>query len=380
MANHQNLFEQFTATSYEQWLEKVKKDLKGRALDDLHWEIEDGVRLAPFYNPNEVVNSVLPIERSTNNWEIGGIVAHTTLTEANKEALESLRGGIEALQFQLDKPVLAADLERLLAQVETDYISVHFNLKGLPVIEFVDQLIIFLKQGGKALTSFKGSLCFDPFEQVNGLETCAALLKKYGEQFDQFKLIQLQDIEETGISDNLAHLLAKGTELLVQLEEQAVPKALVAKHLKLKLNIGTRFFLDLSKLRAIRLLWANLYEAFEIADSQQPTLSVGFASFSMQENPNQNMIQASTQALAAVIGGAEILFIPPASDKEKIAFHNRIARNIQHLLKMESFMDRVVDPAAGSHYIETVTQKLTELAWEKFKAIEQKGGFLSTKK
>lgn len=376
MTNHQNLFEQFSSTNYEQWLEKVEKDLRGRALDDLQWEIEDGIQLAPFYDPERSSDTTLPSERANNNWEIGSIVVNTTLAEANKEALESLKGGVEALKFRLKKSVSAADLERLLSQIETDYISVHFKLQGISVLEFVEQLIIFLEQREKSLTTFKGSLCFDPFEHPEGLKTCAQLLKANGENFHHFRLIQLQDNTEVGISNTLANLLAKGAELLVQLEAHSVAKELVTKHLKLRLDLGTRFFLDLSMLRAIRLLWSNLYQVFNLENSRQPILEVGFTKASIQANPNQNMIHASTQALAAVIGGAEILFIPPASIEEKLSFYNRIARNVQHLLKMESFMDRVVDPAAGSHYIETVTQKLAEIAWEKFQAIEQKGGYL----
>ncbi len=91
------------------------------------------------------------------------------------------------------------------------------------------------------------------------------------------------------------------------------------------------------------------------------------------------MIRAATQALSAVIGGADRLYVLPSNaalGEESSAFSRRIARNVQHLLQLESHTDKVIDPAAGSYYIEKLTDKLTEQAWAKFQEIEGKGGYL----
>ena len=93
----------------------------------------------------------------------------------------------------------------------------------------------------------------------------------------------------------------------------------------------------------------------------------------------QNMIRAATQAMSAVIGGVDRLYIPPANagvPEAPTPFTRRVARNVHHILKMESFLDRVADPGAGSYYIEKLTDTLAESAWSQLQEIERAGGFM----
>ncbi|MDV7393168.1 methylmalonyl-CoA mutase family protein, partial [Arthrospira platensis SPKY1] len=96
------------------------------------------------------------------------------------------------------------------------------------------------------------------------------------------------------------------------------------------------------------------------------------------ENANTNMIRASTQAMSAAIGGADLIYVLPANhalDEASTAFTRRIARNVQHVLKMESRLHQVLDPGAGSYYIEKLTDKLAAQAWAKFQELEASGAF-----
>src|SRR5690606_19484509 len=128
--------------------------------------------------------------------------------------------------------------------------------------------------------------------------------------------------------------------------------------------------------RALKILWANVLEAYGVK-VQMPFIEVHFAPESQDNNINTNMIRAATQALSAVIGGADRLYVLPANaalGEASMSFTRRIARNVQHLLQMESHVDKVFDAGAGSYYIEKLTNILAEKAWAKFQEIEAGGG------
>jgi methylmalonyl-CoA mutase len=109
-----------------------------------------------------------------------------------------------------------------------------------------------------------------------------------------------------------------------------------------------------------------MMKAYGIEKEDFPSITAYFSSLSFDENENTNMIRATTMALSAVTGGVDTLNVMTADHKGS-AFHRRMARNVQHLLKMECYLDRITDPAAGSFYIEQLTAKIAETAWQKFK-------------
>jgi methylmalonyl-CoA mutase len=136
-----------------------------------------------------------------------------------------------------------------------------------------------------------------------------------------------------------------------------------------KIKIGRSYFLEIAKIRALKILWANLQKAWNL--SIQPAyIQAELDPQSQDDNPNKNMIRAATQAMSAVIGGADTLFVLPADEQKDpvgTAFSRRMARNVQHLLKLESHLDKVEDPAAGSYYIQQLTDQLCDLVWEQLR-------------
>ena len=371
MADHQNLFEQFPEITLEQWIEKVEKDLKGRPLEELNSQLEEGITIAPFYHAGgeNVPHTALAQHKVANEWEIGTYVLSKGANAANKEALEYLSGGGEALRFDLKAPIGADDLQQVLLGIETDYISSHFEVGTEQAMHFLTILEQLLTERRKDLKAFRGSLCLDPFSSPEAEVLCLDLIKAHGATFDHFRLLELDATEIQGqeqSTDALVQLLEKGARLLEMARAVSVDKELMAKHFKISIGVGTNYFVEIAKLRALQILWANLNKAFGIGLEHFPELEVHFAYEAMSEDVNQNLIQASTQAMAAVIGGADRLYVPPAGEGEKLGFYSELARNVQHILKMESFLDRVVDPAAGSYYIETLTRQIAEKAWKKF--------------
>lgn len=136
------------------------------------------------------------------------------------------------------------------------------------------------------------------------------------------------------------------------------------KTLSLTISIGTSYFIAIAKIRALKILWENLLQAYDCESIPLP-IDATISPEAYGDNTNTNMIRSMTVAMSAVIGGVHRLTVLPA-DHQKNSSAVRIARNIQHLLKMESYMDRVIDPAAGSFYIEHLTKLFVEKAWDSF--------------
>lgn len=379
MAAEQNLFEEFPEISRTDWLKKIEADLKGGAVEELFWNLDSEISLPPIHHAEDRVGKADSAQKecANNNWEIGAYLSVASPKQANLEALDGLLGGVMALQIDFETLPTEQTFEQLFEQIETDYISTHLNPGQLDPVIILGGFKKLLQQRNKDLTNTKGSLCFDPFEQ-GGLDQAFKLLQTFGSVFPRFKLLQINSPTFSGIeylTNDLAQVLAKVSELLAALEEEGFDLELVGNHLKLVSSIGTNYFVSLAQLRALRVLWANLAKAYGL-ENQQIEIEVHLAPDAQKENPNDNMIQASTQAMSAALGGADRLFIPPSGASQgDILFQNRIARNVQHLLKMESYLDRVADPAKGSYFIENLTEKMAESAWKKFQEIEAKGGY-----
>jgi methylmalonyl-CoA mutase len=177
--------------------------------------------------------------------------------------------------------------------------------------------------------------------------------------------------------DELALAIAKGAEYLQQLKDRGYDPAGVSPHLQFALTVGSSYYVDIAKLRALRILWANVLKGFGIEDATPVVIAAHGDPTSLTDDRDQNLLRLTTQALSAVTGGADQLFLVPAEGADDLAtpFGRRMALNIQHLLRLEAALGDYADPAAGSYYLETLTEKLVDAAWERFRSIETQGGF-----
>ena len=166
-------------------------------------------------------------------------------------------------------------------------------------------------------------------------------------------------------------LLRNANIYLEKLSERGIPIKDIAAAMQFSVPLGKSYFLEIANLRALKLLWFNVLKAWD-APLVPPSIAVRYQPEAYSDDLYTNMIRATTMAMAAVQGGANRLTVMPYdAGREALAsypqaFGRRIARNVQHLLKMESGLDEVADPAAGSYYIETLTRQLAEKAWEEF--------------
>ena len=378
-------FSEFSEVTKSAWLAKIEKDLKGKPLADLQFHLEEDIRLEPFYHPDDFSELYEPLAGKTG-WQIGEYIETSDIKIANQQALEALNGGANTLLFELRHELGEAELAQLLAGIELEYLHTNFGqyFPGKRPALLLERFYNFVKSSGKNPQNIAGSIDFDAILDWSNppFDDLAKAVQFCHREMPNFRVVEVDarrlhsGVERT--SQELAYTIAKGNEYLAQLSERGIHPGVANQYLQFAVAISTSYFVEIAKIRALKILWANVLEAHGVK-AQVPFIEVHFAPESQDNNPNTNIIRAATQALSAVVGGADRLYILPANaalGEASTSFTRRIARNVQHLLQLESHLDKVSDAAAGSYYIEKLTDALAEKAWAKFQEIEAGGGYL----
>lgn len=362
MADQKNLFTDFPSISPTDWKNKVIKDLKGRSFEELQWALGEGLTIDPFYTQSDVQGIEVSLPQTStedNNWEIAeDFIIGNNLKKDNEQLLESLMGGIDAPRIFLDSNLSAEELAVLFKDVEFDYISTHLRLS-----DNVDgdlffknfNAFLFSKENKKNIAELKGSILGKGFNKRISARTIG---------------VDSTDFYSEDIPKELAKTIQLGVnQIMSSVEKGHLERAFHS--IVFNIKIGKSYFPSIAKLRALQVLWARICKGFDV-EYIRPEIEVEFATTAYTEEKNSNMIRATTMAMAAITGGADRLIVLPSDHLEGDAspFSRRIARNVQHLLKMESFFDKVVDPASGSYYIEKMTQLFVDAAWEEFLKME----------
>lgn len=371
-----NLFPEFSKKTKAEWLAKIEKDLKGKPLDSLDWSPFEGLTMTPFFHAEDLKGAHQPLtnERKNNSWEIGEIVHVNDVKKANAQALEALEGGVTAIGFTFSKEsplpkeeLSVEELSELLEGIQHEYISTNFYFKNSSVpknfVEVFHEVILAKKQDPQKV---EGTISHAPANLMGELELAKKLLPKFRVRYVQGDVFY----EEKNPVKELELTFAMAFGHVKQLKMKEVSLAEIAESMQLSLHVGINYFLAIAKIRAFKLLWENLAIAYDEPDVECPPIEVHLAASSQVEDADTNKISTTTQAMAAIIGGASRLYLMPSDafeNEEGTPFSRRIARNVQHLLQLESYLDRVVDPAAGSYFIENLTDALAERAWDRFR-------------
>lgn len=358
------MFEDFDKTSRETWEAKVVADLKGKPLDSLFWQVEQQLHTAPFYHPDDFETSPSPLVhgQASNDWLIGETFTAKDLKDTNKKMLKALNGGVNALGIRFEKAPAPEAFETLFSEINMEFISTNFILNPeVSLKETLENWLAFVSSAAGSVEKLKGSFekpgISNDKELLSSIDLCS-------QKLPGFQLLGIRPDQGIAPSDSLADAISQSYTLLSGLSEAGIPLTTIARQIHFKLEIGKSFFVEIARLRALKLLWANLLKSFGMETSMPAVIHAGFDRSAMSPDANQQMIASATMALSAVVGGAKNLTVTPA-DHDNEDFSRRIARNVQHLLKMESFIDKVEDPAAGSYYIENLTRALGKIAWEK---------------
>jgi methylmalonyl-CoA mutase len=365
MKNTNHLFAEFPPVSKAEWLAVIEKDLKGKSPKSLFWQL-DGLTIDPFPHTDDLPTLPEPLHGAGNDWEIGENIPAHDLVAANRQALRSLEGGISAPRFILDENLGDHRMDSLLEGIELPLVSTHFleTNKNANPHQLLLHFYHIAKAKGFDSSQLRGSVNWSHPEAMvdeDALETLEFVLSK----LPAFQVLPVNDAPGGSVTEALAHLLRQGNHWLETLTDKGFSPEVVNARLFFSLSIGTDYFVEIASLRALKLLWANVQQAWGIGDSALPPIEAHLAPESRSEDLPTNMIRATTQAMSAVIGGAKRLTLN-GLHAGQTDFTNRIARNVQHILKMESHFDQVADPAAGSYFIENLTVNLAEAAWGRF--------------
>ena len=387
MNKTKDLFAEFPEISKTEWIAKLEKELKGRSFTDLQWQLDEEIRLDPFYHPSDLPEALPPvIQKERNDWEIGEYVFVNDFKVANQQALHALQNGVNALFFQVKHEPSLEELKILLKDIELAYVSTHFApyYPGKNPVKIFRLLEDFFSDRPELAKMVRGSIDFDPLLDWTDppLDDLAKYILLAKDALPNFSVLQIDAKNYHGgpedTSRELALAIAKGSEYLAQMQERGVAPVEVSRRLQFSMAVSTSYFVEIAKLRAIRLLWNNVLTAYGVKDPEPIKIVAHLAPETQGKDPNTNRIKAATQAMSAIIGGVDRFYVLPADidhQEPSSPASYRLARNVQHILKMESFFDKVVDPAAGSYYIEKLTDVLAESAWTQFQEIEAAGGF-----
>lgn len=400
--DREKLFGEFTPVSSEEWKNKIIEDLKGADYDKkMIWRTSEGFNVKPFYRKEDIegAESSMPGEfpytrgnRADNNWLIRQNIPTDDVEAANADAKRFIEQGGTSIGFSIKGRMVSAEfIAQLLNGIDAEQIELNFAVCAKRTVDFAHLLAEYYKSQGIDLKKVSGSIEYDPI----GKElTRAKILDGY---IDNIKSIleALTDMPKMRcvtvgainlcnsgayITQELGYALAWGNEYLSALTEAGVPVDCAAKAIKFNFGVSSNFFMEIAKFRAARTLWAKIVEQYSPA-CQCACKMIIHAATSMFNltlfDPYVNMLRTQTEAMSAAIAGVESITVSPYDSvyETPTEFARRIAKNQQLILKHESHLDKVVDPAGGSYYIESLTRSIATEAWKLFLEVESSGGF-----
>ncbi len=407
MANREKLFTEFAAPTTQEWLDKIEVDLKGADFQKrLVWRTNEGFNVQPFYRREDLKDlktpDALPGEfpfvrgnkKDSNEWYVRQNIVVEDAKEANKKALDILNKGVDSLGFKLPgKMVSKETVETLLEGIYCDIVEVNFNTCKRHSLELAQILVEYFEQKGYDKEKVVGSIDWDPMEKIvmKGKDTTPILalapqLVETMKDYPNFRVIAVNSdsLNNAGayIVQELGYALAWGNEYLQQLVDAGVDVDLAAKNIKFNMGVSENYFMELAKFRAARLLWAQIVKQYEPKCDCACKMIINATTSTYNQtlfDSYVNLLRSQTEAMSAALGGIHSMVVTPfdVPYEQATDFSERIARNQQLLLKEESHFGQIVDPGAGSYYIEHLTDALAQEAWKIFLKVEDEGGFLA---
>jgi methylmalonyl-CoA mutase len=410
--NTEKLFSEFPPIATDQWEERIIEDLKGADYEKkLIWKTPEGISVKPYYRSEHVSDlpwladmpGAYPFIRGNktydNSWLIRQSIEVSNLKEANRIALNALAKGANALSLNVAEVESAESLMVLLNEISVEATDIHFfGSRNYPAL--LNHLMAWCKSQNLSGQNLKGSFDYDPISYVllhgdfyhaenadllQGFE-----LLKIGLKFaPNFRFITVNGhyFPESGsnLVQQLAFAMASASEYAAYYTSRGIDAAEVINHINFIFGTGGNYFMEIAGLRAARLLWARIAAQYMPEASKQLSISMHAVTANYNKtvyDPYVNMLRTTTEAMAAAVAGVDSLTVNPfdAPFKEADDFSRRIARNQQILLKEESYLDKVIDPSAGSYYIEQLTDSIAAHAWKLFVQVEAMGGMLKAVK
>lgn len=411
LKRHPDLGDDFPVPDPAEWRKAVEFALKGAPWETLQTPTYEGITLDPIYQgspPGEPTDfpGHPDFRRGsrvegylTRPW---GIVQEFSLKESpgevNRRIRSELARGLEVIKLPLgrhEKDISVEFLEKLLDGVDLKGRTLILS-GGISPLEYLMLTAALLRRNG--LETRQVNIIFD-------MDPLAAFVRRGHLELPVERLLdRLADgirwAEKLGLGCRLVSvdggsyrdagasivqqgvcLLATGVFYLDRLRQRGLDLSTVARHLHFNLSVGPFFFMELAALRALRMVWAKVIQAFGGGTEDQRIFINARTSryFFTRRDPAVNILRSTTEAFCAVAGGVDTLQIHPFRQSPEGTtgeFPRRIARNIQLILRDECHLDRLIDPGGGSAFLETLTHELGGRILEKVQEIDGSGGIL----
>lgn len=402
----EKLFSDFPSVSTQEWMDKITADLKGADYEKkLVWKTNEGFKVKPFYRQEDLeglkTTEGLPGQfpyirgnkKDDNTWFIRQDITVEDPAEANAKALDILNKGVDSLGFKVKASQLNIEYIRtLLKDICCECVELNFRTCQRHTQQLAELLDTYFKEKGYDPEKLYGSVNFDPVSKMlqKGKDTSPIISQAKGlvetlAGYPHFQCIAVNSVmlNNSGayIYQELGYALAWGNEYLNRLVEAGVPVDLAAKKIRFNFGISSNYFMEIAKFRAARMLWTDIVKAYNPACdcACKMTAHAETSSFNLTLfDAHVNLLRTQTETMSAAIAGVNSITVTPFDKTYETPneFSERIARNQQLLLKEESHMNRIVDPAGGSYYIENLTVAIAQQAWNLFLQVEDEGGMV----
>ena len=382
-----DIAQDFKSITDAEWKELIIKDLKGKDFaETLEWNDANQLTFQPYYRSSDLKKIAKP-ERFrflSNDWIIQQNFAGNQAK--NAIILDALSKGLDGIGIALNS---STDLAELLKGVYIDAIAL--NLHGEVSTDTLKQLDQLIEEKAIAPDSIRGLIDFSPLTASSKmgkgkeLDNLAEIISIYGDKYTHLKLIHIDAriVKNAGgnESQEIAFALSQLNEYIDQLTKQGIDISVVLENIAFSFSFGTSYFLEIAKIRAFRFLYSGLCQQY--GHQVEPTIFAETASIVYSgADSYTNLLRATTASMSAVIGGCNYLNVLPhdIALEESSDFAQRIARNIQIVVKEEGHLAKVADAGAGSYYIEQMRDELAKKGWDIFQLIESKGGYMAALK
>ena len=418
-------------TQDNEWRALAEKELRGRPVEDLTWKTLEGIDVKPLYTEADTdglphMGSIPGQEPFTRGvkatmyagrpWTIRQYAGFSTAEASNAFYRKALAAGQQGVSvafdlathrgYDSDHPRVEGDVGKagvaidsvedmkiLFDQIPLDKVSVSMTMNGA-VIPILANFIVTGEEQGHDRSLLAGTIQNDILKEFMvrntyvyppepSMRIIADIIEYTSEEMPKFNSISISGyhMQEAGANlvQELAYTLADGREYVRAAMERGMDVDKFAPRLSFFFAIGMNFFMEAAKLRAARLLWHKIMTDLgaQSAKSKMLRTHCQTSGMSLQaQDPYNNVIRTAYEAMAAALGGTQSLHTNALDEAIALPteFSARIARNTQLILQEETGVTNVVDPLAGSYYVESLTNQLAEEAWKLIEEVEEMGG------
>ena len=424
------LRENFPVSTYDDWQKAAEALLKGASFENkLRTRTYEGIELQPIYNPEDIEDlphlGEMPgfghFSRgyrangySTAAWQISQEIPCGTPEEFNRVALTELARGVSELNIPVDLATQVgrdpddaqigevgacgvslatlADVEKAFEGINLPMISVYLRT-GSFAVPVTALLLAHARKQGIDYGAIRGCIEIDPLGTLAwkgdlpvslelSYREMATLTRFTEERAPGLQTIAVQGhpYHDGGASavQELACVIATGAEYIREMLKRGIGIETIGVRMRFGLSIGSNFFMEVAKLRAVRVLWSQVIESFggtERAGRMHLHSRTSLFNKTLYD-PFVNLLRSTTEAFSAVVGGTDSMHVGPFDEPLRVPDHfsRRIARNTHLILGEECNLSQVTDPAGGSWYVEWLTDQIARKAWLEFQDIERNGG------